>query len=211
MIAVSVLSQGTLVQKLSLAFQLYDVNGDGVLTYDEILEIVKVIITTHRPTYTHRRRQRGAGRAVAPPWIFIHGIFRPFFPIFSVFLLFFDLFSVAPSPPGRSLIVLFFGIFCYFSVFFSVAPPSPWKIFCRRPCIHLYVVLTAINSFVACLHNQSKSGFLEGRLFSSQSGVFENFSDCSDWLDKISGWCGHGFESHSQPFLLTYPEADLSL
>jgi len=24
-------------------------------------------------------------------------------------------------------------------------------------------------------------------------------------------WCGHGFESHSQPFLLTYPEADLSL
>ena len=43
MIAVSVLSQGTLVQKLSLAFQLYDVNGDGVLTFDEILEIVKVI------------------------------------------------------------------------------------------------------------------------------------------------------------------------
>jgi len=27
----------------------------------------------------------------------------------------------------------------------------------------------------------------------------------------VSGWCGHGFESHSQPFLLTYSEADLSL
>jgi len=23
--------------------------------------------------------------------------------------------------------------------------------------------------------------------------------------EYVSGWCGHGFESHSQPFLLTYP------
>jgi len=30
-------------------------------------------------------------------------------------------------------------------------------------------------------------------------------------LEHVSGWCGHGYESHSQPFLLTYPEADLSL
>jgi len=29
-----------------------------------------------------------------------------------------------------------------------------------------------------------KVAFLEGRLFSSQSWLFENFSDCSDWLDK---------------------------
>jgi len=29
--------------------------------------------------------------------------------------------------------------------------------------------------------------------------------------EYVSGWCGHGFKSHSQPFLLTYPEADLSL
>jgi len=34
------------------------------------------------------------------------------------------------------------------------------------------------------LHDQSKSAFLEGQLFSNQSGLFENFSDCSDWLDK---------------------------
>jgi len=27
----------------------------------------------------------------------------------------------------------------------------------------------------------------------------------------VSGWCGHGFVSHSQPFLLTYSEADLNL
>jgi len=31
---------------------------------------------------------------------------------------------------------------------------------------------------------KTKVAFLEGRLFSSQSGLFENFSDCSDWLDK---------------------------
>jgi len=37
---------------------------------------------------------------------------------------------------------------------------------------------------LACLHDQNKSGFLGGRLFSSQSGLFKNFSDCSDWLDK---------------------------
>jgi len=23
--------------------------------------------------------------------------------------------------------------------------------------------------------------------------------------ENVSGWCGHGFQSHSQPFLLTYP------
>jgi len=26
----------------------------------------------------------------------------------------------------------------------------------------------------------------------------------------VTGWCGHGFKSHLQPFLLTYPEADLT-
>jgi len=31
---------------------------------------------------------------------------------------------------------------------------------------------------------KTKEAFLEGRLFSSQSELFENFSDCSDWLDK---------------------------
>jgi len=39
-------------------------------------------------------------------------------------------------------------------------------------------------TYIACLHNQTKVTFLEGRLFSSQSELFENFSDCSDWLDK---------------------------
>jgi len=31
---------------------------------------------------------------------------------------------------------------------------------------------------------KTKVAFLEGRLFSSQSGLFENFLDCSDSLDK---------------------------
>jgi len=29
-----------------------------------------------------------------------------------------------------------------------------------------------------------KMAFLEGRLFSSQSELSEDLSDCSDWLDK---------------------------
>jgi len=31
---------------------------------------------------------------------------------------------------------------------------------------------------------KAKVAFLEGRLFSSQSGLFKNVSDCSDWLGK---------------------------
>jgi len=31
---------------------------------------------------------------------------------------------------------------------------------------------------------KAKVAFLEGQLFSIQSGLVENFSDCSDWLDK---------------------------
>jgi len=31
---------------------------------------------------------------------------------------------------------------------------------------------------------KTNMAFLEGRFFSSQSRLFENFSVCSDWLDK---------------------------
>jgi len=37
---------------------------------------------------------------------------------------------------------------------------------------------------IACLHDQNNSVFLEGRLFSSQSELFESFLNCSVWLDK---------------------------
>jgi len=31
---------------------------------------------------------------------------------------------------------------------------------------------------------KTKAAFLEDRHFFSQSGLFENFSDCSDWMEK---------------------------
>jgi len=31
---------------------------------------------------------------------------------------------------------------------------------------------------------KTKVAFLKGRLFFSQSGLFENFSDCFDWMDE---------------------------
>ncbi|XP_039271475.1 visinin-like protein 1 [Styela clava] len=43
MIALSLISKGTVKQKLALAFDLYDANGDGVLTYTEILDVVKAM------------------------------------------------------------------------------------------------------------------------------------------------------------------------
>jgi len=43
----------------------------------------------------------------------------------------------------------------------------------------------ASDSQLACLHDQNKMAFLKGRLLSSQSELFENFSNCSDWLNKI--------------------------
>jgi len=37
---------------------------------------------------------------------------------------------------------------------------------------------------LACLHDQNKSGFLEGRLLSSQSEQSEKLSKSPDWLEK---------------------------
>jgi len=41
-----------------------------------------------------------------------------------------------------------------------------------------------VGLHVACLHDQNKSGFLAGRLLSSQLEQFEKFSKDYDWLEK---------------------------
>jgi len=38
--------------------------------------------------------------------------------------------------------------------------------------------------YLACLHDQNKSNFLEDRPFSSQLELLESFSNGCDWLDK---------------------------
>jgi len=37
------------------------------------------------------------------------------------------------------------------------------------------------SPFIICLHDHNKSGCFGGLAFSSQSGPFENFLDCSNW------------------------------
>jgi len=50
--------------------------------------------------------------------------------------------------------------------------------------VNFRILLAEFISQLACLHDQSKIGVFEEPAFFSQSGLFENFSDCSIWLDK---------------------------
>jgi len=50
--------------------------------------------------------------------------------------------------------------------------------------MNMALMVSCCLPLIACLHDQNISGFFGGPAFSSQSGLFENFSDCFDWLDK---------------------------
>lgn len=39
----SILARGSVNEKLQWAFELYDINGDGMITHEEMLQIVKAI------------------------------------------------------------------------------------------------------------------------------------------------------------------------
>jgi len=59
----------------------------------------------------------------------------------------------------------------------------------------LWLISTTLTAY---LDVQNRCGFLEGRIFSSQSQLLESFSNYSDWLDKSQHYKkkGHFFYGH---------------
>jgi len=70
-IALSKLSQGTIRQKLSLAFYLYDENCDGVLTFDEVLGIVEAMYAGDQKILGRKKNDK-----LPPPNVFAKKLFE---------------------------------------------------------------------------------------------------------------------------------------
>jgi len=65
------------------------------------------------------------------------------------------------------------GAILFFGLVFSVVP-SPG----------IFSAFTFACACLACLHDQNKCDFLEGRLLSGQSEQYQKFSKSTDWLEK---------------------------
>jgi len=85
---------------------------------------------------------------------------------------------------------IFRFFFCYFSVFFRWPPSENFSadalVYTGNPRSWYPIGYHSIKNigYLACLHDQNKSVFLESWLLSSQSAQSERFSKSPDWLEK---------------------------